>query len=95
MLGTLILGIVAGVLAPYAEPKVASALEGVLLADAPATPAEMRLFSFTACLVGAAILSMAFSEPHAVPLAIGAAIGVFGPRLQAKWKASKSPDYDS
>ncbi|MBT8459278.1 MAG: hypothetical protein HKP37_06490 [Boseongicola sp.] len=95
MLGTLILGIAAGALAPYAEPKVKTAVENILLDDVPATPIEMRLFSFAICLVGAAILSMAFGEPHAAPLAIGAALGIFGPRLQAKWKASRNPDYDS
>ena len=95
MLGTLILGIAAGALAPYAEPKVKTAIEGVLLDDVPATPIEMRMFAFAICLLGAAILAMAFAEPHAAPLALGAAIGIFWPRLQAKWKASRNPDYDS
>jgi hypothetical protein len=55
----------------------------------------MRLFAFAVCLVAAAILSMIFSEPHAAPLAIGAAIGIFGPRIVDKWNASKNPDYDT
>ncbi|MBT8413122.1 MAG: hypothetical protein KJO30_02230 [Boseongicola sp.] len=95
MLGTLILGIAAGALAPHAEPKVKIALENILLDDVPAEPIEMRLFAFAVCLVLAAILSMIFAEPHAAPLAVGAAIGIFGPRLMAKWNASKNPDYDS
>lgn len=95
MLGTLILGLAAGALAPYAEPKVKTALENILLDEIPATPIEMRMFAFAICLVAAAVLAMAFSEPHAAPLAVGAAIGIFGPRLQAKWKASRNPDYDS
>lgn len=95
MLGTLILGIAAGALTPYAEPKVKTALENILLDDVPAEPIEMRLFAFAVCLVAAAILSMIFSEPHAAPLAIGAAIGIFGPRVLDKWNASKNPDYDS
>ena len=95
MLGTLILGIVAGAAAPYAEPKVKTAIENILLDDVPASPIEMRMFAFAVCLVGAALLSMVFGEPHAAPLAIGAAIGIFGPRLVAKWKASRNPDYDS
>ena len=95
MLGTFILGIAAGWGAPFAEPKVKAALENVLLNDVPVEPMEMRLFAFAVCLVGAAILSMIFAEPHAAPLAIGAAVGVFGPRLVDKWKASRNPDYDS
>ena len=46
MLGTLILGIAAGWIAPYAEPKVKSALEKVLLDDIPVEPIEMRLIAF-------------------------------------------------
>ena len=95
MLGTLILGIAAGWIAPYAESKVKSALQKVLLDDVPVEPIEMRLIAFAVCLVGAAVLSMAFAEPHAAPLAIGAAIGIFAPRLISKWNASKRPDYDS
>ena len=91
MLGTLILGIAAGALTPYAEPKVKTALENILLDDVPSEPIEMRLFAFAVCLVAAAILSMIFAEPHAAPLAIGAAIGIFGPRVLDKWKASKNP----
>ncbi len=95
MLGTLILGILAGVIAPKVEPQIKSALESVLLSEMPVSPAEMRLFSFALCLLGAALLSVIFGEPYAIPLAIGAALGVFGPRIIAKYKSSKAPDYDS
>ena len=95
MLGTLILGIAAGWATPYAEPKVKTALESVLLDDVPVEPMEMRLFSFAVCLLGAALLSMIFAEPHAAPLALGAAAGIFGPRLIEKYKATRYPDYDS
>lgn len=95
MFGTLILGAAAAWAAPYAEPRIKAALDGLLLDDTPVQPKEMALFSFAVCLVGAAVLSMIFAEPHAAPLAIGAAIGVFGPRLIEKWKGAKAPDYDS
>lgn len=95
MLGTLILGIAAGWGTPYAEPKVKAALENVLLKNVAVDPMEMRLFAFAVCLMGAAILSMIFADPHAAPLALGAAVGIFGPRLIDKWKLSKQPDYDS
>lgn len=95
MLATFILGILAGAGAPYAEPKIKEFLDGVMLSETPIEPGEMKLFSLAACLLGAAILSMIFGEAHAVPLALGAAAGVFGPRLIEKYKASKTPDYDS
>lgn len=95
MFGTFILGAAAGWGAPYAEPRIKAALEGVLLDDAPVAPKEMTALSFAICLLGAAIVSMIFSTPHAAPLALGAVVGVFGPRLVDKWRAAKTPDYDS
>ncbi len=95
MLGTLILGIAAGWCTPFAEPRIKAALENVLLADVPINATEMRLLSFAVCLVGAAVLAMIFAHPHAAPLAIGGVLGVLGPKLVDKWKASKTPDYDS
>ena len=66
-----------------------------MLAETPIEPGEMKLFSLSVCLVGAAILSMVVGQAHAVPLTLGAAVGVFGPRLIEKYKASRAPDYDS
>lgn len=95
MLATLLLGIAAGAGAPYAEPHVKSALDGMLQSETPIDAMELRLFTFAILLVGAALLSMIFGSAHAMPLAIGAAIGVFGPRILEKYRASKRPDYDS
>ena len=95
MLGTFILGILAGAGAPYAEPKIKEFLDRVLSNETPIQPGEMKLFTLALCLVGAAILSMVFGDPHALPLTLGGAAGVFGPRLIDKYKASKAPDYDS
>lgn len=95
MFATFILGILAGVGSPYAEPKIKDFLDGVLLSDTPIAPGELKLFSLAVCLVGASILSMLFGAAHAVPLALGAAGGVFGPRLIDKYRASRAPDYDS
>ncbi|MDJ0827127.1 MAG: hypothetical protein QNJ16_16670 [Rhodobacter sp.] len=80
MLGTLILGILAGLGAQYAEPHVKKALENVLLAEVPISDAELRLFSFSVCLIGAAILAWLFGNDSALALVVGAAIGIFGPR---------------
>ena len=95
MLATLILAAAAGWLAPRAEDTVKGAIESVLLTEAPITPVELRLVSFAVCLVGAAILSMIFGEPHALTLAIGALLGALAPRLPEKYRRSRNPDYDS
>ncbi len=95
MFATFILGILAGAGAPYAEPKIKQFLDQVMLAETPIEPAELKLFSLSVCLAGAAILSMIVGEAHAVPLTFGAVAGVFGPRLIEKYKASRAPDYDS
>jgi uncharacterized membrane protein YeaQ/YmgE (transglycosylase-associated protein family) len=95
MFGTFILGLAAGWVAPYAEPRIKAALDGVLLDDTPIAPKEMALLSFAVCLLGAAVLSMLVAEPHAAPLALGAVAGVFGPKLIEKWRTGKRPDYDN
>ena len=96
MLADLILGIAAGAGAPYAEPRIKSALEGVMLAEAPMTALELRMASFAACLVGAAVLALIFGEGEALPLALGALVGVFGPRIIDRLQGSRrNPDYGS
>ena len=86
MLGTVILGLLAGVGAQYAEPHVRRALENVLLSDVPITPMELRMFSFAVCLIGAAILAWIFGNDSALALVVGAAIGVFGPRAIERYR---------
>lgn len=93
MLADLILGIAAGAGAPYAEPKIKSALESVLLSDAPLSALELRMVSLAICLVGAAILGFAFGESEAFPLTVGALVGVFGPRIIDRIQNRKEPDY--
>lgn len=93
MLATLILGIAAGAAAPYAEPHVKKLLEGVLLSDAPMSNLELRVFSFSVCLVGAAILASAFGNGSAFFLSVGAALGVFGPRIIDRIQKRQAPDY--
>lgn len=93
MLATFILGIAAGAGAPYAESHVKGALEGLLLSDAPMSDMELRLFTFAICLVGASILAYIFGNGSAFALALGAALGVFGPRIIDRIQKSKAPDY--
>ncbi len=95
MLGTFILGLAAGWVAPYAEPKVKAALKNMLQGGSEVGAVELRLVTFTACLFVAAVLSMILAEPHAVTLVFGAAVGVIAPRLREAWKIYRAPDYDS
>ena len=89
MLGTLILGILAGLGALYAEPHVKKALENVVLAEDPISAMELRMFSFAVCLIAAAVLAWIFGDDSALALAIGAAIGVFGPRAIERYQKGK------
>ena len=93
MLMTVILGIAAGAGTPYAEEFVKNALESVLLADAPLSPMELRLFTFASLLVGASILAWLFGNGSGFALAVGAALGVFGPRIIARVQDRRAPDY--
>jgi hypothetical protein len=93
MLADFILGIIAGAGAPYAEPRIRKALEGMLLSDAPMTAMELRMVSFAVCLVGAAILAHIFGDGEALALAAGSLVGVFGPRILDKVQKRKTPDY--
>jgi len=95
MLGTFILGLAAGWGAAYAEPWVKKALDNILKGGSEVGAVELRMTTFVACLLAAAILAMILAEPHALPLAFGAAVGVIAPRLKELWKVSRAPDYDS
>lgn len=93
MLATFILGILAGAGAPYAEPYVRDAIEKLLLSEAPLSPTELRMFAFAVCLVAAAVLAWIFGNGSGFALALGAALGVFGPRLIDRVQKRKAPDY--
>ncbi len=93
MLATVILGILAGAGTPYAEPHVKKMLESVLLSDAPMSELELRTFTFALCLVGAAILAFLFGSGSGFALAVGAALGVFGPRIIDRIQKRQAPDY--
>ncbi|MEO1238999.1 MAG: hypothetical protein AAFW64_04915 [Pseudomonadota bacterium] len=95
MLATFLLGLAAGWFAPRAEAQVQDGIKRILLTDSPLTALELRMISFAACMLGAAILSMIFGDPHAVVLAAGAFLGVLAPRLQETYRKSRNPDYDS
>ena len=84
MFGTLILGLVAGVVAPYAEASVKSGLEAATMAETPLSAAELRGLALAICLLVAAILAAVLFSAGAVSLMLGAVFGVFGPRVIAR-----------
>ncbi|MCP3972528.1 MAG: hypothetical protein GY717_19840 [Rhodobacteraceae bacterium] len=89
MFGTLVLGLVAGAAAPYAERHVKRALESAAMAQTPLDAAELRALSLAVCLVLAAVLAWFLAEGGAVPLTVGAVMGVFGPRLIERFRGGE------
>ena len=86
MFGTLVLGILAGAAAPYVEPHVKRALEGAAMAETPLTAVELRAFSLALCLVAGAVLALLMTSGGAISLTVGAALGVFWPRLIERFR---------
>lgn len=93
MLATFILGILAGAGAGFAEPHVKRLLESMLLSEVPLTAIELRMFSFALCLVAAACLALVFGNGSAFALALGAALGVFWPKILERLQGRRIPDY--
>ena len=94
MLATLILGIAAGAFSQHAEPHLKGPLNSVLASDEPMGAVELRTLSFAVCLLAAALLAYVFGNGSAIWLAVGAAIGVFWPRLFAVVQKRRAPDYE-
>ena len=93
MIWTFIFGIAAGWLAPRAEPHVKPLLEEHV-PESAVTPAELRAVSLALCLLAAAVAAMVLASAHVLPLALGALLGVLGPRLLDKLRDMRTPDYD-
>ena len=88
MFGTLILGLVAGVAAPYSEPNIKRMLDSATLAETSLTDAELRGLALTICLLVAALVaSVLTGGGGAVSLMVGAVLGVFGPRIIARFQS--------
>lgn len=94
MIVTFILGALAGWFAKLAEPRVKEGLSRVDGASAPGV-VEVPLLALASSILAAAIVaSLLMDEPSPVALALGACIGVLGPRIRRRWDARKIPDYD-
>ncbi|MGR3515217.1 MAG: hypothetical protein ACU0GG_20830 [Paracoccaceae bacterium] len=94
MIWTILLGAAAGWGAGAVEDQLRPYIAQYLPGEAPG-PAEMRAVALALCLLGAALVAMLTGGGGAIALTLGAALGVLGPRLLAKGKAMRAPDYDS
>lgn len=94
MIWTILLGAAAGWGAREVEDRLRPIIEQNLPGGAP-TPVEMRAIALSLCLLAAALVAMLSGGGGAVALSLGAVLGVLGPRLTAKLKARRVPDYDN
>ncbi|MCG6883556.1 MAG: hypothetical protein LJE62_07355 [Silicimonas sp.] len=94
MIWTFILGALAGWFAPLAEDSLRPLIEANL-PGRKLSPAEMRAIALSACILVAALVAVLSGAGGAIPLALGAVIGVLGPRLRDRVRAMRAPDYES
>ena len=94
MIWTFILGALAGWAAPVAEDSLRPIVDQHLPGRAP-SPVEMRAITLSSCILAAALVAALTGSGGALPLALGVAAGVLGPRFYGMYKATRAPDYDS
>ncbi len=94
MIWSILLGALAGWGSVGAEDRLRPYVEQHLPGGSP-TPVEMRAIALTLCLLAAALIAYFTGGGGAIALTLGAVLGVLGPRLTAKLKAARAPDYDS
>ena len=90
---TFILGVLAGWGAPMAEEALRRPLQQALSGEL--SPIELRGMTLVLCLFAASILALMLGSAAALPLVLGALVGVLGPRLYSRFRAMQAPDYDS
>ena len=96
MLVSFVLGLGAGWGAPHGEDHVRRLLaKGLNLDESAFQPVELRAVTLVVALFIAALVAWVISYPSAVALTFGAVVGVLAPRLSARIKAARAPDYDS
>lgn len=96
MIVTFVLGVLAGWFAKLVEPRVKGVAESAVRGTGPMDPVELRLFALAAAILAAAVVAeLLVRHPNPIWLALGACLGVLGPRLRRRWDARKVPDYDS
>ncbi|GGL67264.1 hypothetical protein [Wenxinia marina] len=78
-----ILGLIAGFVTPHLDEPVARPLARGVAKEIPVEPNEVRLVSFMAALLAAALIAEIFDSEALVGLTFGAVLGYFATRLVA------------
>ena len=94
MIVTFVFGVIAGWIAAGAEERLEPLMADYLPGETP-KPVERRAIALSVCLFVAAILSALAGGGGAIALTLGGVLGVLGPRLYAKFRTMRAPDYDS
>ena len=94
MITSFLLGIIAGYAAAPAEERLKPLVEQFLPGASPSL-VEKRAISLSVSLCLAAIVGWLVGASGAIALTLGGVIGVLGPRIHARIKAARAPDYDS
>ncbi|MEO0917371.1 MAG: hypothetical protein AAFY31_10380 [Pseudomonadota bacterium] len=94
MIWSILMGLAAGWGAQAVEERLRPLVEQSLPGGTPG-PAEMRAIALAVCVFVAAVVAALSGDGGVVPLALGVLLGVLGPRLYAKAKSMRAPDYDS
>ncbi|WP_208347512.1 hypothetical protein [Pseudaestuariivita rosea] len=82
MLGSLIVGVIAGYLVPVIEPKLKAFMEKVALSEVKLDPNEFDLLTLIVMLIaGAAFCGVFGIDTSAFLLVVGAGVGLFGKRI--------------
>ncbi|MEM8802029.1 MAG: hypothetical protein AAGF55_05810 [Pseudomonadota bacterium] len=93
MIQTFILGILAGWGAPMVEPQLRRPLQQAFSSEL--SPVELRAASLVICIFGTSLIALFIASASAVPLTLGAVVGVLAGRLMERFRAMRAPDYDS
>lgn len=88
-----------GAIAAWASPKLEEHISGFIGTALPKEPPvegdELKMLSFAFALLMASLVAAGLGYANGVALALGAVVGVIGPRLITKWRDAKAPDYDN
>ena len=90
MIITFILGMLALAFVDKAEPYVKRCLENVFMAEIRLSRGQLRLATVLATLLGAAIVAELLADGDAIPLLLGACVGLVLPKLTGRsWPGPK------
>ena len=96
MLISFILGLGAGWGAPHGEDHVRRLMaQAFKVEESSFLPVELRSVTLAIAVFLAAVVAWLIAYPSAVALTLGALVGILAPRLKARLKAARAPDYDS